>query len=285
MHAVVGAQGTAGDLLDLVEVERGVVGDLVAAVPAHDPVPAVAEGGDHRESVAAAVDGEDALGLLGQPDIGQNQRLDDGDTGEVQADRLPHGTPVTVGADDIGRPAGDDRSVRAAHVDVDPLVVLPQPHDLALVRELDPSLPGPPLQEPLDLVLRGDEQERETRGQRAQIEGEAAEEPQAGDGVPGGEEFVGEAAGVELLQGAGVHPEGAGEVADLARPLLDEGHGDAGCGEVTGEEEAGGAGADDDHGAMGGGAVHGGLLLPTLACHHLLPTNVGQHSLTKIARR
>ncbi len=161
VHAVVAPQGTAGDVPDLVEGERGVVGDLVPAVPAHDPVPAVAEGGDHREGVAASVDGEDSLGLLGQPDIGEDQRPDDGGTGEVQADRLPHGAPVAVGAHDVGRPAGDDRPVRAAYVEVDPLLVLPQPHDLALVRELDPGLPGPPLQEPLDLVLRGDEQERE----------------------------------------------------------------------------------------------------------------------------
>src|SRR3712207_7527093 len=49
-----------------------------------------------------------------------------------------------------------------------------------------------------------------------------------------------------------------------ARPLLDEGHGDAGRGEVTGEEQTGGAGADDDHGAVGLGAVHGGLPGATL---------------------
>ncbi len=306
VHAVVGSQGAPGDLLDLVEFERRVVGDLVPAVPAHDPVPAVAEGRDHREGVAGAVDGEHARRALGEPDVRQEEGLDDGDAGEGQADRPAHGAAVAVRADDVGRAAGDDGAVRDADVEVDALGVLAQPHDLVLEEELHAELARPLLQQPLDLVLRGDEQVREAGGEGAQVQGEAAEEAQLGDGAAGGEQGVGEAAGVELLEGAGVHAEGAREVADSVGAPLDEGDGDVGGGEVTGEEQAGGAGADDDHavrgrggggpvgGGCGAGAAHGGLLganvrLPTPGCRHSLaysrwPTSDGQRSLATIER-
>ena len=66
MHAVVGAEGAPGDLADLVQLDGALSGTLVAAVPADDAVPAVAEGGDEREGVADRVDGEESGGLLGR---------------------------------------------------------------------------------------------------------------------------------------------------------------------------------------------------------------------------
>src|SRR5690606_4875192 len=147
VHAVVGAQRAAGDLPHLLEVEGGVVGDLVPAVPAHDAVPAVAEGGDHREDVAGAVDGQYALRLLGQADVGQEQGLDHGDAGEGLADRLPHGAAVAVGADDVGGSAGGGRSVRVPHGHVHAGAVLPEGEDFGLVVEGDAEIPGALLQQ------------------------------------------------------------------------------------------------------------------------------------------
>ena len=121
---------------------------------------------------------------------------------------------------------------------------------------------------------------------------EAAEEPEPVEGLPLGLQLVGEAAGVELLQGAGVQDEGPGEVADLLRALLDEGDGDAGGGEVAGQQQAGGAGADDDDGARSG-AVHGGLLVPAssgrsvpgqLIANACWSTSVGQRLFANLGR-
>ncbi len=76
------------------------------------------------------------------------------------------------------------------------------------------------------------EQVVEAGGERVEGDGIAAEEADAVDGPAVTLQLVGETTGVELLQGAGVQDEGAGEVADPVRALLDEGHGDTGGGEV-----------------------------------------------------
>lgn len=57
-HAVVAAEREPGDLPDLVEIERLAVGDVTTAVPADDPVVAVAEGGDEGEGVTDGVRGQ-----------------------------------------------------------------------------------------------------------------------------------------------------------------------------------------------------------------------------------
>lgn len=55
----------------------------------------------------------------------------------------------------------------------------------------------------------------EAGGQVGEVDGEAAEEAEPVEGSAGGLQLVGEAAGVELFEAAGVQGEGAGEVADL----------------------------------------------------------------------
>ena len=63
---------------------------------------------------------------------------------------------------------------------------------------------------------------------------------------PGGDEFVGHAAGVQLLQRAGVHGERPGQVGPLGVAL--EYHAaHPGPGQVTGQQQAGRARADDHH--------------------------------------
>ena len=72
-------------------------------------------------------------------------------------------------------------------------------------------------------------------------------------GAPLGDELVGQAPGVEVLQRAGVHAERPGQVGLGVAPLQ-HGHVDAGLGEVAGEQQAGGPGADDRDGGRASSA-------------------------------
>ncbi len=264
VHAEVGAEGAADDLPDLLQADRVAVRPVVAPPPADHPVVAVTEGGDQREPVRPGVGGQRRTELLGELHVGQDQGADHRTPGERQPDQVADHAVRAVRAHHVRGPQHLPALVGRADLDLHPVGVLTQAGHLPLVGEVHPGLDGAPLQEPLHLVLRDDQDVREAGGQRAQVQGELPEEAEARQGAADRGQLVGEPAGVQLLQGPGVDHQGAGEVADPVRALLHEGDGDTGLGEVAGQQQSGGTGADDDHGAgrvVGGergGAVHGG---------------------------
>lgn len=251
-HVVVAAEGEPGDLLHLVQAERRGVRDVAVPVPADHAVVAVAEGGQEGEGLAVRADGEELLRFLAEPYVGQDDRADDRPAREGQPHRPTHGAAHPVRPDGV---LGAQRlallPAGPAHREGDALAVLRESGHLGVVPQGDPGLLGTPQQQLLDLVLRDDEQVVEAGGEFAEADGEAAEEADVGEPPSGRLDVLGDPAGVELLQCAGVQDEGAGEVADLSRALLDEGDGDSGEGEVTGEQEPGRPGADDEHAGAG----------------------------------
>ncbi len=282
VHPEVPAEGEAGDLLNLGQVQRRVVCDVTAAVPADHPVVAVAERREEGEGVADGVDGEQGRRLLGEPDVGEDDRPDHRPARERQPDRVPYAAAHAVGADDVRRTQALRTPLRTAHLDGHPVGVLGEPGQLGLVPEAGTRRDRAPLQDLLDLVLGEDEEMPEAGGEDAEVDGEAAEQTEAVQRLSHGLQVVGETTRVELFEGAGVQDEGAGEVADLPGALFEDGHRDAGGGEITGEQQAGGAGADDDDvlRAVSLGAGHGGLLGANICW----PTGVGQRLLASVER-
>jgi len=101
VHAQVSAQRSGGDIADLGEVERRGGGLLVAPIPGKDPIPAVAIRCDEREAV---LDGDDALGRLGEADVGKKPRFDHGMARKRQCESFADRAVQAVGADRITRP-------------------------------------------------------------------------------------------------------------------------------------------------------------------------------------
>jgi hypothetical protein len=159
-----------------------------------------------------------------------------------------------VGADQVR--GAEDRAglpVLVLRAGGDALGVLLHRGDLRFVHEGDPGLAGPALQHLLHLVLRGEQDERVAGGQPGGVEPGGLEQRQPADGVPGGDDLVGDAAGVELLQHAGVHDQGPGQVAHLVRAALDEHDRQAGLGQVPGQQQPGRSRAHDQDVGVGGG--------------------------------
>jgi hypothetical protein len=84
-----------------------------------------------------------------------------------------------------------------------------------------------------------------------QVDVDLAEQFQAADAGAGGDEVVGDPAGVEDLQGAGVDRERAGQVG-LVDPPFEDHAVHTGLGQVTGEQQAGRSGSDDQYVSRGG---------------------------------
>lgn len=275
VHAVVAAEGAAGDLAHLVQLDRVAVGGLVRVTPAHHAVPAVTEGRDEGEGVAHAAHRQDIARLLGQPDVGQSHRPDHGSAGEGEAERMPHGAAHSVGADEVAGGEVGPAAVRLAQFggDGSRRGVLPEPGQLRVVPEADAGGAGPVLQHALHLVLRGDQHEGEAGAQPGEVERELAEEAQGGERGARSDQLVGQAAAVEQFERAGVYGEGARHVARPVRAALHERDGDALGREIPREQQAGGARAhDEDVDGLGCGARGGGhvcLLGPFICC--LLP--------------
>ncbi len=259
-HPVVGAEGESQVPADLVGADGGVLGDLTAAVPADDAVPAVAEVGDDRDGVAGGVADHREVGLLVEPYVGEDDGADHGPAGEGQAECLTDGAAHAVRADQVGRAVGRGGPVLLLYAGLHAVAVLVQAGHPGPVPEGDAGLLRAPLQQPLDLVLRGDQHEREAGGQPGRLQDDAAEEPHAPQRVAVRQQFVGEAARVELFEAAGVHGHRAGQVAEAGGAALQQGDAQAGDGEVPGEQQSGGAGADheDVGGPAGVRGVHEG---------------------------
>ncbi|GAA3049639.1 hypothetical protein GCM10020000_32790 [Streptomyces olivoverticillatus] len=225
----------------------GIGGQLAAALPGDDAVPAVAEGGDEGEALGDAAEGGELAGTGVEPDVGEHHRPQDGLAGEGHPERLAHGAADAVRADGVaGAQRAGDRAVRpgALHVHLDAVRVLPQAGHPGAAADLRARLDGPLLQQPLGLVLRCHQHAGEAGGQPGQVGLGGAEEADAGEEGAGVDQLLGEPAGVQHLQGAGVHGEGPGEVGLLIAPLQhDDAH--TGGGQIPGEQQSGGAGADD----------------------------------------
>ncbi len=261
-HPVVGAEGEAQVAADLFGTDGGVLGDLAAAVPADDAVPAVAEVGHDRDGVAVGVADHREVGLLVEPYVGEDDGADHGAAGEGQAECLADGAAHAVRADQVGRAVRRGRPVVLLYAGLDAVGVLVQAGHPGPVPERDTGLLRAPLQQPLDLVLRSDQYEREAGGQPGRLQDDAAEEPHGPQRVAARHQFVGEAARVELFEAAGVHGHRAGQVAEAGGAPLQQGDAQAGDGEVPGEQQSGGAGADHEDvgglaGARGGRGVRG----------------------------
>ncbi len=242
VHAEVGAEGAAGGLLDLLEVDGVVVGLLVFAVPGEDAPVLVAEGGDEAERAVAARDGGAVLGRVGELDVGEHDRFQDGLAGVGHADGLADGAADAVGADDVS-----GLEVARAGVDGDLSVGLVDAGDLGVVDDAGARAERALLEDFLHVVLRGHEEVGEARLEVGEVEAHAVEQADAAEARAAvGEEFVGEAAGVEHLERAGVDAEGPREVGQFGAAPFEDDDLDSGLGEIAGQEQAGGAGADDD---------------------------------------
>ncbi len=237
VHAEVRAQRLAGDLADLVELDRGLVVDLVASVPRDDAVPAVPEGNHEGEPVADRVQREHVGRWPAEPDVGKHDRPQDRLPREGQTERPPDPAAHTVRADDVRRPHAQLLAVAAARSYVDPRVVLPKPDELRSPEDLHAELVDASEQDSLRLVLRRDQEVVEPGRQPPQVQGDAAEHSQLLDVGAGGHQVVGQTSGVELLQRARMDAEGAGDVR-LLDPSLEHHDVDTCRRQVTRQQQA-----------------------------------------------
>jgi hypothetical protein len=192
------------------------------------------------------VQGQGVRRRLGEPHVGQHHRPDHGLAGERHPQGLADGAVHPVGADHVAR--ADQVLGLAVRADdqLHPVREPGQPGDFGAVPELGAEVAGAVGQHPFGLVLRGAQHVREPAGQPRQAELRAAEEPQLRLRGAGGHEFVGHAAGVQLLQRAGVHGERPGQVGHLGVAL--EHHAPhPGPSQVTGQQQPGRARAHDHH--------------------------------------
>ncbi len=258
MQSVVLAEGAAGDVGEQLGPGRGAVRDLLGAVPGEDAVPAVAERHQQGEAVLVGAGGDAVLGLALQADVGEQHRVDHRFAGEGQAEQVADGGVDAVGADRVAGPVGAGGAV-AHRFDGDALGVLPQSGDLGAAQDGRAGLHRPVVEQPLGVVLRGEQDEREAGRQVAEVDPDPVEGLQRLDRAAGGDEVVGEAPGVEEFEGAGVHGERPGEVG-LGTALLQHGDAQAGRGEVSGQQQAGRPGADHDD--VGDGLLLGHVSAP-----------------------
>jgi hypothetical protein len=164
VHAEVGAECPAGDLFDFVECQWGVVGDVVVALPAEDPVVAVAEWGDECEGVADAVDGEHGAGLLGEADVGEHDGADYRLAGEWQSEGGADGAVVAVGADQVGGVQRGLGAVVGAGPGGDAVGVLVEVGQFGVVAEVHSGFECAGLEQVFHFVLWGDRQVGEAAG-------------------------------------------------------------------------------------------------------------------------
>lgn len=158
MHAEVSAQRPPGHLPDLLHLHRGVVADLVAPVPGEYPVPTVTEGSDEGETIAHRVDSQHVRRWRAEPDVCEHDRFDHGSPGKGQPKRPTDDAAHAIGADHIRCPVRYLLATRGSGRDVDTVLVLTYPRDLGSAYDSRAQRVGAVLQEPLRLVLRGDQQ-------------------------------------------------------------------------------------------------------------------------------
>ncbi len=163
-----------------------------------------------------------------------------------------------VGADRVAGPVGGGGAV-AHRFDGDAVRVLPQGGDLGAAQDGRAGLHRPLVEQSFGVVLRRQQDEREAGRQVAEVDPDPVEGLQRLDRAAGGDEVVGEAAGVEEFEGAGVHGERPGEVG-LGGALLQHRDAQAGGGEVAGQQQAGRPGADHDD--VGDGLLLGHVSAP-----------------------
>jgi hypothetical protein len=151
-HPEVAAEHPLHHAPDLLEIERILDIDLASGVAGDDAVPAVAERDHEHEAVAVAADREQVGRWVGQPHVGQHQRPDRRPAGEVQAEGVPHGGAVAVGADGEGRRRhGAPRARSVAARDPHAVGVLIHPGDLGALHDLDASIERALEEQPLDV--------------------------------------------------------------------------------------------------------------------------------------
>src|SRR5215475_1905987 len=121
--------------------------------------------------------------------------------------------------------------------------------------------PSTVCQQALGLILRRDENEAEPAWQPAQVNIDASEQVEVIHSATAGDQVICYPAGVEQLQGPGVHDAGPGRLR-ITMPALQHCHGYACCSEVTGEQQAGGARPDNEH--VDGVGRHGAWIPPFL---------------------
>jgi hypothetical protein len=130
----------------------------------------------------------------GQPYVGEHDGGEHRFAGEGQPERVPHDAVHTVGTDHV---------IRAEHGVVEghlrPVRVLRQVGDVCASHDAGAGRGGTLFQQPFHVVLRGDQQEREPGRELRQVDVDAVEKAELPDLRAGGDEFVGQAAGVEVL--------------------------------------------------------------------------------------
>ena len=153
--------------------------------------------------LADAVAPEAELGLLVHLDLGEDPAHRRIGAGEVDPRRLAHEAAPAVAAHDVARP--QRRAV--AERDVDAIVVLRQPDDLAATQHRHAELGDPLTHDPLDVALPQGQPVRVARREVAEVERDLAV-PDDLHHLAGGEEPLGDAALVEDLDRAGVQAAG-----------------------------------------------------------------------------
>jgi hypothetical protein len=161
LETEVAAQRPFHHVADLVERHRSGVGQLVAAVPGEDAVPAVPERRDEGESVADRVDGERVRRGLRQPHVGEHDRFEYRLPGERQPESLTDNAVQPVGADGVVGPhcLAIDGQVHAVRI-------LPQRGHLGAAHDADARRHRPLLEHLLHVLLRGDQEIGESARQR-----------------------------------------------------------------------------------------------------------------------
>jgi hypothetical protein len=209
VHPEVAAQRLAGDEAHVLQLDRRGVGQLPVAVPGEDAVPAVPERRDERKPFAYGTGHQHVLGRVGQPHVGEHDRLHHRLSGKRQPHGVAHRAVEAVGADHIERTPHAALPVGPAHVHVDPGGVLTQPRHLDPGHDGGAQRLGAPVQDALGLVLRGGQQAGKASRQAGQVDLDVAEQHLRRRRLAGGDQLVGDTAGIEHLKSPGVHDERA----------------------------------------------------------------------------
>jgi hypothetical protein len=173
-----------------------------------------------------------------QPDVGGHDRRDGRPAGELHPQGLPDDAagPVCPGQERAA--VGDGRAGRVLRRDLDSGPVLDQAGEQLAAGQPDADRQRPLGQQPLDLMLTGDQREREPGRQSGKVHRHRAEHADPVHQAPGGDQRVGEAAGIEQLQRPGMDDERPRQVR-RPRVALQHQHIQARRGEIAGQQQAG----------------------------------------------
>ncbi|EXU63095.1 hypothetical protein Z951_37860 [Streptomyces sp. PRh5] len=229
----------------------GLVGQLVAAVPGHRPVPAGARlpvRHEEAEDLGGVAQGEPVSGrAVGEADIGQHHGGQDRLAGEVGAEEVADGAVRPVRPHDVpGSPCGRGPAAVGARGDGDRVGVLCEAGDLGAAQHLGALVAGVAFERLVHIGLRGDHPVAMAGGQMCQIELGAREQVDGFGGVRLGQEAVGQTTAVEDLQGAGHGDEGTAGRMDR-RPAFQHGDRASGPGQIPGQGHSRRPAADDEH--------------------------------------